>query len=60
MPSHGLRTAVTLYRTDTLSLEQAASRAGLSAEAFADQLAKYGVEVEPEAAPDSAGRATAD
>nr|WP_313688200.1 UPF0175 family protein [Halobellus sp. DFY28] len=45
MYTHGLNTAMTLYRNGTLRLSQAASRAGRSKEAFATALARHGIAV---------------
>ncbi|MFW6321533.1 MAG: UPF0175 family protein [Halohasta sp.] len=45
MATKGLMTAVTLYRCGTLSLEQAAVRAGQTTDAFARTLTQYGVPV---------------
>ncbi|WP_311170488.1 DUF7317 family protein [Halobellus ordinarius] len=45
MYTHGLNTAMTLYRNGTLTLSQAASRAGRSKEAFATALARHGIAV---------------
>jgi len=46
MYTHGLNTAMTLYRNGTLTLQQAASRAGRSPEAFETALARHGISVE--------------
>jgi predicted HTH domain antitoxin len=46
MYTHGLNTAMTLYRNGTLTLQQAASRAGRSPEAFETALARHGISVD--------------
>jgi len=43
MATHGLSTALTLYRCGTLTFRQAASRAGQTDDAFARTLAQYGI-----------------
>ncbi|MEA1932630.1 MAG: UPF0175 family protein [Euryarchaeota archaeon] len=43
MATNGLLTALTLYRCGTLTLGQAATRAGQSDETFARTLAQYGI-----------------
>ena len=43
MATHGLLTALTLYRCGTLTLSQAASRAGQTEDVFARTLARYGI-----------------
>jgi predicted HTH domain antitoxin len=43
MATHGLMTALTLYRCGTLSLRQAAAHAGQTDDAFARTLAQYGI-----------------
>jgi len=45
MYTHGLNTAMTLYRNGTLTLSQAASRAGRSTDAFATALVRHGITV---------------
>ena len=45
MYTHGLNTAMTLYRNGTLTLSQAASRAGRSRDAFATALVRHGISV---------------
>ncbi|WP_049985594.1 DUF7317 family protein [Halobellus rufus] len=45
MYTHGLNTAMTLYRNGTLTLSQAASRAGRSTDAFATALVRHGIPV---------------
>lgn len=45
MATHGLSSALALYGARTLTLSQAAKRAGLSEEAFIDQLERRGIEV---------------
>lgn len=46
MYTHGLNTAMTLYRNGTLTLQQAASRAGRSTDAFATALERHGISVD--------------
>lgn len=46
MANHGLTSALTRYRAGTLTLSQAAARAGVSESAFLDQLERRGIEVE--------------
>ena len=48
MATHGLQTALTLYRSGTYSLEQAAAKAGRSEAAFRRVLDQYGID-HPEA-----------
>ncbi|SFL29110.1 Uncharacterised protein family (UPF0175) [Halogranum rubrum] len=48
MHSHALTQALTLYRSETLTLSQAASRAGRTEEEFAAVLHQYGIEQRPE------------
>jgi len=43
MATHGLSTALTLYRCGTLTFRQAATRAGQTDDAFARTLARYGI-----------------
>jgi len=43
MATHGLSTALTLYRCGTLTFRQAASRAGQTDDAFARTLARHGI-----------------
>lgn len=43
MPTHGLTTAMTLYRSGTLTLGQAAARAGRTEASFVRALETYGV-----------------
>jgi len=43
MATHGLSTALTLYRCGTLTLSQAAARAGQSDDVFAHTLTRYGI-----------------
>jgi predicted HTH domain antitoxin len=45
MHTHALTTALTLYRSGTLSLTQAAHRAGCSEREMARSLARYGIVV---------------
>ncbi|MDQ2055424.1 UPF0175 family protein [Halobellus sp. H-GB7] len=45
MYTHGLNTAMTLYRNGTLTLSQAASRAGRSKDAFETALVRHGISV---------------
>ncbi|WP_435183892.1 DUF7317 family protein [Halobellus sp. EA9] len=45
MYTHGLNTAMTLYQTGTLTLSQAAARAGRSTEAFATALERHGITI---------------
>ncbi|MGQ4556493.1 UPF0175 family protein [Halobellus sp. GM3] len=45
MYTHGLNTAMTLYQNGTLTLSQAASRAGRSTDAFSMALARHGISV---------------
>jgi len=45
MYTHGLNTAMTLYRNGTLTLSQAASRAGRSTDALATALVRHGIPV---------------
>ncbi|MGM0606514.1 MAG: UPF0175 family protein [Halobacteriota archaeon] len=44
MATHGLHTALTLYRSGTLTLAQAATRAGRSEESFRRVLDRYGID----------------
>ena len=48
MHTHALTQALTLYRCGTLTLAQAASRAGRTEEEFAAVLQQYGIEQRPE------------
>lgn len=48
MHSHALTQALTLYRSETLTLSQAASRAGRTEEEFTAVLHQYGIEPRPE------------
>lgn len=59
MSSHGLSLALALYRDGTLTLRQAAGRAGLSEDEFAAALRKRGLSLRP-APPDATGAADAD
>ncbi|ADQ65733.1 hypothetical protein C499_11041 [Halogeometricum borinquense DSM 11551] len=45
MHTHALTTAMTLYQSGTLTLSQAATRAGRSEEALVSALHQHGVEV---------------
>ncbi len=45
MASHGLSSALTLYDARTLTLSQAATRAGVSEEEFVRQLNRHGIQV---------------
>ncbi|MFC6613402.1 UPF0175 family protein [Halopenitus salinus] len=45
MALHGLATALTLYDSGTLTLSQAASRAGIGETEFIAQLERRGIEV---------------
>lgn len=45
MYTHGLNTAMTLYRNGTLTLSQAAVHAGRSTEAFATALERHGISI---------------
>ncbi|MFB6092028.1 MAG: UPF0175 family protein [Haloquadratum sp.] len=45
MYTHGLNTAMTLYRNGTLTLSQAASRAGRSTDEFETALKRHGISV---------------
>lgn len=45
MSSHGLTTALTLYRSGTLTLSTAAARAGLSEAEFRTALHRRGIDV---------------
>lgn len=52
MANHGLTSALTRYRARTLTLSQAAARAGVSESAFLHQIKRRGIEVEdPELEP---------
>ena len=51
MHSNALATAMTLYRSGTLSLTQAATRSGYSEEELLVALERYGVPVREEDAP---------
>ncbi|MCL9815920.1 DUF7317 family protein [Natronocalculus amylovorans] len=44
MATHGLQTALTLYRSGTLTLEQAAARAGRTVSSFERVLEQYGID----------------
>jgi predicted HTH domain antitoxin len=55
MSSKGLTTALTLYRSGTLTLEKAAARAGLSESAFVSALRKRGISVDGDATTPDAG-----
>jgi hypothetical protein len=48
MHTHALTQALTLYRSGTLTLAQAASRAGRTTEEFTAVLEQYGVDKRPE------------
>lgn len=48
MHTHALTQALTLYRSGTLTLAQAASRAGRTTEEFEAVLEQYGVDKRPE------------
>jgi predicted HTH domain antitoxin len=57
MSTHSLTVAVTLYRSGTLTLTQAARRAGLDEDGMRDALRSYGVPVrEPLATPHATER----
>ena len=45
MYTHGLNTAMTLYRNGTLTLSQAASRAGRSTDDLETALVRHGIQV---------------
>lgn len=49
MHTTALSQALTLYRSGTLTLEQAAARAGRTEEAFAAAARRHGVELSPPA-----------
>ena len=59
MYTHGLNTAMTLYRNGTLTLSQAASRAGRSTDAFATALVRHGISVRETQARTGAADASA-
>ncbi|MFA9517633.1 UPF0175 family protein [Halopenitus sp. H-Gu1] len=46
MAFHGLSTALTLYDSGTLTLSQAASRAGIDESEFLEQLERHGIDVD--------------